>query len=54
MNPLSWEARDRLHLSPPHTTPPIKDDLTAIIELLERMLTEYHEKRPAHPLRRHY
>ena len=50
---LSWEARERLHLDPPPPRPTLPDDLTQVIALLAAMLTEYHDKRPDRPLRRH-
>jgi hypothetical protein len=53
MADLSWEAQERLHLATPPPKPTVTDDLTKVIALLGRMLTEYHEKRPDRPLRRH-
>ena len=49
----SWESRERLHLNPPDKPPTVEDNITAAIRVLDRMLTEYHDKRPDRPLRRH-
>ena len=51
MTPAQWEMHERMRLGRPK---PVTDDLTTVIGVLDRMLTEYHETRPARPLKRHY
>lgn len=43
---LSWEAKERLRMAERPPAPAVTDDLTKVIGLLDKMLTDYHESRP--------